>query len=229
MASIVSEVRRLVNDEGTFWPLTQVLDAVNQAQLMVEAQVKWRKTSWTLSVGEGAEWVPVPTGVLIPMWVEGPTGGTESQRFYPTTHWHLETNDRGWRRREMKRPEGFVLWDAYTFRIWPRADQAYTYTLWGVGIPTEVEDILTISTLPHNLTSAVTLTSAALLLASTRPDIAEMYFADAEELIADYRRVVRNAQSHNIQVIRPATRVDLQQGGDLTPRRPLRSMMGYYN
>jgi len=232
--SIVSQVQVLLNDTGVFWPMEFVLDAINQAQLWAFAQTKWQRKSWQLQLVTGTDLFALPGDVLIPGWIETVvplTGGEVSTtRGFPTTHRELEHNIRTWRSSGLDAPKYFVIWDAFTLRLFPRPDKAYTYNLWGVGYPTEILDTTTFIAGPPQYVLAIQNMAASILFEATRPDLADIYMKTAQDQIQNFKVRLRNQQSHNIRRLRPGTvsisggnlftpnnagRFDLQQGGSI--------------
>lgn len=231
---IISQVQILLNDNGVFWPFLQVLDAVNEAQLWAYAQTKWQRTPFSLSLVAGTDLFTLPTGVVIPGWIETAIPSTDGlttshTRGFPTTQRELEHFLRTWRGQQPDVPRYFVIWDAYTLRLFPRPDKAYNYTLWGVSYPTEITSDVTLGG-PELYQLAVQNMAAALLFEATRPDLADVYMGMAEEQIVKVKVQLRNQQSHNIRRLRPgsvsisggrlstpnnAGRFDLQQGGSI--------------
>lgn len=216
--SIITDVQLVLNDAGVFWDTTQVLDAINQAQLELFARIKWLRTSATLSLVIGQEFVGIPSTILIPSWIEGPAvskgGEVNPKRVFPSTQYELESFNRLWRGAELDEPRNFVLWDATTLRVFPRPDQSYSYTIWGIGMPTAmgVGDTLTG---PTAYVTAVIDYSVGLLLSATRPELAQVYINNAEENVQSLIVNKRNNQSHNIRRLRPGKRFDLSQSGNL--------------
>lgn len=233
--SIVGQVQILLNDSGVFWPNAQVIDAINEAQLWAMAQCKWKRTQWALSFSPGTDLFTLPTDVLIPGWIETtlPTNGgvdISHTRAFPTTHRELEHFLRTWRSAGLDAPRYFVIWDSTNLRLFPRPDIAYTYFLWGVQYPTEIVDTSASITGPPGYILAVQYMAAGLLLEATRPDLADMYYALADEQVMKLKRQLRNQQSHNIRRLRPSGvsigsgpvstlsppgRFDLNQGGSI--------------
>jgi hypothetical protein len=185
--------------------------------MWVFARTKWARTSWSLSMSVGEDLLTIPTGVLIPGWIEGTRtnidGSISSVRMFPTTQKKLEHFLRTWRGAGLDQPTYFSIWDAFNFRIFPRPDQSYTYTLWGVGYPPEVTSVNVDISGPPTYIMAVQNSTVALLLNATRPDLAAAYLAIAEDQIQQLRRELRTQQSHNIRRLVPGKRFDLQQSG----------------
>src|SRR5262249_15627862 len=142
-------------------------------------------------------------------------GGTAVMRMFPTTQRELEHFLRTWRGAGLDQPSYFSIWDATHLRIFPRPDKTYTYTVWGIGWPTEITDTVTALTGPPNYVLAVKHYSVALLLEATRPDLADTYYELAGSQIDLFRRQLRNQQSHNIRRLVPARRLDIQHSGTI--------------
>jgi hypothetical protein len=217
MGVIVADVQLILNDTGVFWPTQQVLDAVNEAQFWVHCKTKWQRTSASLSLVQGVDIVPIPSSILIPGWLEGsvnlPQGGTYLMRMFPTSQRELEHFLRTWRGAQEQQPTNFAIWDATHFRVFPKPDQSYTYTVWGVGWPIEITSSSQTLSGPTQLYLAVKHYSVGLLLEATRPDLADQFYGIAEQDTQNFLRQLRNQQSHNIRRLRPGKRFDLQQAG----------------
>ncbi len=225
--SAISDIQTIINDVGVFWPEQFIWDAVNEAQLAVFAEVKWSLTSGTMLLGSGVDIVEIPPNVLIPKWIEG-TNNLFSppvvKRFFPTTQRQLETFLRTWRGDNVGQPVVFSLWDATHWRVFPRPDGSgsgpdgrYPFTVWGVGFPSEVDATNTTVVGDATYRYAVYDYTCALLLEATRPDLADMYLAQASEHILNLRKRLRNQQSHNIRTLKPATtRLEIEQAGEIS-------------
>lgn len=217
--SIVTQVQTVLNDNGVFWPQAQLFDAINEAQMWVYAQTKWQRIPATLNVTQAQDLVIIPPSLLIPGWVEGTRTNIDNSttivRFFPTTQRELEHFLRTWRGQQLDQPGYFSLWDAFHFRLFPRPDKAYTYTIWGIGYPSEITNSVQDVVGPPNYVLAVRNFSVGLLLEATRPDLAEVFMGRAEDLILAFKKQLRNQQSHNIRYLRPGSRFDNQQGGQI--------------
>lgn len=216
--SIVAQVQTLLNDSGVFWPTAQVLNAINEAQLWAYAQTKWQRTSWQLSLATGTDLLTLPSNVLVPGWIETAVvnnGQTQNMRGFPSTQRELERFLRTWRSAGLDAPNYFIIWDASTIRLFPRPDQPYTYTLWGISYPTEILNATTSLAGPPQYVLAVQNMAAALLFEATRPDLADVYLATAEAQLLDFKKRLRNQQSHNIRRLVPGGRFALQQAGTI--------------
>lgn len=224
--SIVVQVQTILNDTGVFWPTTTVLDAVNEAQFAVYAETKWAITTASMSLSSNADIVSIPSSILIPKWIEG-TNNLFSppvvKRFFPTTQRQLEHYLRTWRGANVGQPIYFSLWDATHWRVFPRPDGlgsgpggVYPFTVFGVGFPSEITGTSADVVGPANYVQCIQNYSVALLLEATRPDLADMYLAQAGEQLLLFKKRLRNNQSHNIRTLKPATsRLELDQAGEV--------------
>ena len=151
-------------------------------------------------------------------------------RCFPTTQRELENFLRTWRSSGLDTPQYFVIWDASHLRVFPRPDKNYTYTLWGVGYPTEIVDSTGDVTGPPNYVQIVQNLTLGLLLYATRLDLAQFYLGQAQNQIVEFKKHLRNQQSHNIRRLKPATsRFEVQQGGqvrELPTYYPMESTAG---
>lgn len=226
MSSILHDIRIYLNDPGIFWTDTQVFDAINQAQMWVFAETKWSRTSTPFVLTSGVDIVPIPTGIIIPGWIEGTStdanGVVSIRRMFPTSQRELENFMRGWRGQSLGQPKNFSIWDSFNLRVFPRPDKTYNYTIWGIGFPIEIINASQNLTGPDNYVAAVQDTALAILLEATRPDLADVYQKNADSEIEEFRKHLRNNQSHNIRRLRFGDRFDIQQSGTI------REMPVYY-
>lgn len=218
--SIVSDVQLILNDTGTFWTLPQVLDSINEAQFWIFAKTKWSRISSPLVMHAGQDIIQIPPTILIPGWIEGTIQNNNPEsssvmRMFPTTQRELENFLRTWRGAGLAQPSYFSIWDSTHLRIFPRPDQDYTYTVWGIGFPIEILDNTTTITGPSLYVLGVKHYSVGLLLEATRPDLADQYYKLADQNVLDFRRQLRNQQSHNIRRLRIGRRLDIQQSGTI--------------
>jgi hypothetical protein len=225
--SAVTDIQTIINDQGVFWPVQNIWDAINEAQFAVYAETKWAITTQTFSLTSNADIVPIPSNILIPKWIEGTNSLFQPavvKRFFPTTMRNLEHFLRTWRGNNLGQPEYFVQWDATHWRVFPRPDGSgsgpggvYPFKCFGVGFPPEIVD--STSTLLGDATYryAVYNYTASLLLEATRPDLADLYLAQAQDNILTMKKRLRNQQSHNLRTLKPATsRLEIQQGGQIS-------------
>mgnify|MGYP001594699997 CR=1 FL=1 len=205
--SILSDVRVVLNDTGVFWADTQVLEAINFAQLDVASQTKLVLGTVTLSVTAGDDIVEIDSTLFIPQRIHNGTLTT-----YPTTMRELENFNRLWKSTTAGQPEHFVLWDWNHIRLFPRPDQNYTFSIEGLLKPTEVTTT-TVMFGVGKYNSAIRYYTLAYLLEATRPDLAAWYIQLGDKDVMELNKTLRNQQSHNIRRFRPAKRVNLKNSG----------------
>jgi len=224
---VVGDIQTILNDQGVFWPTQQIYDALNEAQLAVYVETKWAITTATMNLGSGVDIVAIPSGILIPRWIEGTNNNFQPaviKRFFPTTQRNLETHLRTWRGANLGQPVFFCLWDATHWRVFPRPDGkgtgtagTYPFTVFGIGFPAEIASTGAVLTGPSNYQLAVQNYTVSLLLESTRPDLADFYMAQSQEQILLFKKRLRNQQSHNIRTLRPAQgQYEIQQSGQIS-------------
>lgn len=217
--SIVTQIRLILNDTGTFWPDPVVYDAVNEAQWQVWAETRWSLTTATMTTSAGADIVSIPSTILIPRWIEGTNTNYNPpvvKRIFPSTHRNLESFLRTWRSQEPGQPEFMVLWDATHLRLFPRPSDTRTWTIFGVGYPVEVTTVLQDLVGPNSYQDGILYLAASILFEPTRPDLADMYYKEAVSHILSFKKLIRNNQSHNIRTLRPATqRLEIEQSGQI--------------
>lgn len=225
--SAISDIQTIINDVGVFWPEQFIWDALNEAQLAVYSETKWALTTGNMLLGSGVDIVSIPPEILIPKWIEGTNTLFQPavvKRFFTTSQRNLETFLRTWRGDNVGQPVVFVLWDATHWRVFPRPDGSgsgpdgrYPFTVYGVGLPQEINSTNTVVLGDATYRYAVYNTTVAFLLEATRPDLADMYLAQAGENILNIKKRLRNQQSHNIRTLRPATtRLEIEQAGEIS-------------
>ena len=114
----------------------------------------------------------------------------------------------------------FFLWDDFHLRVFPSPDQTYTFTLFGLPWPPEInssnEDIVVNGVqLDRQFKLAMAYRIAAGLLIYTRPDAAAQYTKMAEECFYYYRKRLRQQNSNNLRRLKPLVsgRMDSIVGG----------------
>lgn len=214
--SIVSNIQMLINDQGVFWSNDQLYDAINESQLDVWGDTKWSLSNATLNLNTGDDIVAIPPTLMIPQYVVGTNTSGDEVRIFPSTQRELETYNRLWRGEGVGLPQVFVLWDYNHFRVFPRPDQAYIYTVFGVGYPTEISDITSDIVGPRNYVDTIENYSVANLLEATRPDLSKYYNAQGDLQLDRFNIHLRNFQSHNLRRFRPASKFDLKQSGNVS-------------
>lgn len=211
--SIVSMVQTMLNESGAgvFWPVQQVYDAINEAQLEFEPIANLPIVQSTITFNPGEDLVPWPNTVLVwPQYLE-----FSGRKYWCVTHAELERYDRNWRSTTLAQPRFFVLWSETLLRPYPLADQTYVFNIWGPGWPQEINSTNTDFTAPNLMKLAIAFRACATLFQYTRPDLAEASLAEAEEYEARYRIQMRRQQSHNIKRLRPYNAMTHAQGGNV--------------
>lgn len=210
---IVGDIQLILNDTGIFWPAQQILDATNEAQFHIYAETKWAITSAPLALQSNTDLVQIPPAILIPKWIEGTNSNFQPpvvKRFFPTTMRNLEHFLRSWRGANLGQPVYFIQWDATHWRVFPRPDGhgpgpggAYPFTIFGVGFPPELTSLTQPVLGPLVYQLAVQNYATSLLLEATRPDLADLYLSQADQQVLNFKKQLRNQQSHNLRVLRP--------------------------
>lgn len=211
-----------------FWPSQQIYDAANEAVVdfwatvgRQDVPVQLATNTVAFTVGTATDIYAIDTAaIMIPTFVtlntmigDGYSSQTLNQRYWISDRTKLEQYARDWRDNQQQQPKWFIRWDAWNLRVFPLPDQTYTFTLWGVPWPTEIgtgtEDI----TVDQILRLALAYKGAATLLEATRPDVADLYIQNSEELLNRYRIRLRNSQTNNLRRMKPGTN---QRGTDDT-------------
>lgn len=222
--NVIADIQLILNDSGVFWPTQQLYDAVNEAQFHIYAETKWALATQAFVLTSGVDIISIPSNILIPRWLEGTNTQFQPavvKRFFPTTQRNLEAYLRTWKGDNTGQPMYFSLWDSTHWRVYPRPDNlgsgpggVYPFTIFGIGLPNEINGTNTSIPGPSSYSLAVKNYSVALLLEATRPDLGDMYMTQAETGILNFKKRLRNNQSHNIRTLKPATtRFELDQAG----------------
>ena len=210
---IVSMVQTMLNESGPgiFWPVQQVYDAINEAQLEFDPIANFPIIQSTMTFSAGQDLVAWPNTTLVwPKYLE-----FSGRKYWTVSHAELERYDRNWRTTTFGQPKFFVLWSESLLRPYPLADQTYVFNIWGPGWPTEINSTNTDFAAPNLLKLAIAFRAASILFQYTRPDLSEANLAEAEEYEARYRIQMRKQQSHNIKRLRPGNSMTMAQGGNV--------------
>jgi hypothetical protein len=217
MPDIVSIVQTELNETGAgiFWPVQQVYDAINDAQLEQESIAYLPMVTTTLTITASADLMAWPNTVMMwPHYIE-----YNGRKLWVIKHADLERYDRNWRSTTPDQPRFFVLWDETRLRPYPLADVNYVMNVWGPGWGTEIGISGTTTTtdfvVPALLKHAIGMRASARLFASNRPDLSQVHFKEAEEYEARYRMQWRRQQGDNIKRLRPGTAFTHSQGGNI--------------
>lgn len=217
--SLITDIQLQVDETGgpVFWVIEQLYDAANAAQLEVWANLKdWQQTSTPITLASGNDIVALPnTIIMIPQFIV-----YSGVKIFPTTHALLQDWSNNWKNETPTRPNWIVLWDESHIRVWPRANAAYTLTLYGVPWPTEITDgVHDIANVDVLVRRAIVLRAAAKLLETTQPELADAKAVEALEFEKRYARQQRNVFGDNISRLRPKTAWDLANNGDIKTGR----------
>lgn len=207
----INEAGAGVPSAGVFWPVQQVYDAINDAQLEFDsiAYLPIVTTSMTFTASQDLHTWP-NTVMMWPHYLE--IGG---RKYWIIKAGDLERYDRNWRNNSPSLPSFFVMWDEQHIRPYPIADQNYVFNIWGPGWPTEIVSTNTDVSVPPLLKTALALRASARLFQQSRPDLAAADLKEAEEYEMRYRMQWRKQQSHNIKRLRPGNPVTAAQGGSI--------------
>jgi hypothetical protein len=199
-----------------FWPSAQLYDAGNEAlvdywPMLAKQSVPVQEVNTPFVVTSGTDIFTYTTAsIMIPRYVvlnsstnSGAAAQTVDQKFWITDVTKLEQYNNNWRQFTPATPKFFVLWDAFHIRTFPSPDVTYTFTLfgvpWQVELGTGTEDI----TADPILKLSIAYKAAATILQTTRPDTADIYMKESEELLNRYRIRLRNSSSNNMRRMKP--------------------------
>lgn len=228
MSTIVTMVQTELNESGggVFWPVQQVYDAINDAQMEMEsvAYLPIVTTSMTFTALTDLHQWPSTT-LMWPHYLE-----FSGRKYWIVKHADLQRWDLNWRSSTTDQPRFFVLWDEQHIRPYPIPDQNYVFNIWGPGWPTEINGTTSDLSVPPLMKIALAMRAAARLFQASRPDLAAAHLKEAEEYEARYRMQWRKQQSHNIKRLRPGNVMTSAQGGnirigkriDANPQNPYR-------
>jgi hypothetical protein len=197
-----------------FWPSQQLYDAANETIMDFWATAGRQDVPIALATATAGLVVGTATDIyafdsttlMIPTFVTLSTSfGSEgvNQKYFISDRTKLEQYARDWRDNQQAQPKWFILWDAFHLRVFPKPDQTYTFTLWGIPWATEIitgtEDIV----VDQILRLAMAYRTAATLLEATRPEVSDLYNSNAEEMLNRYRIRLRNQQGNNLRRMKP--------------------------
>jgi len=209
--SSINTIRTYINDpEGVIFPDSYLHDCINDALLDMYSDCKPETTSATLSLNTNDDIVTIPPAIMIPQQII-----YENKPYYITTQAELERWSRTWRTADLAQPRWFIRFDHNRIRVWPRPDDLYDMTIWGIGWPTEVSSINTIIDDDSRWRQAVEHKTASKLLELSRPDLAEIHEQSYQENRHGFIINQRNNQGHNIRQLRPGTRNNTAQIGSI--------------
>lgn len=200
-----------------FFPSQQLYDAGNEAlvdywPMLAKQAVPVQEAHTPFVITSGTDIFSYSTAtIMIPRYIvlnsstnSGAAAQTVDQKYWITDMTKLEQYNNNWRAFTPATPKHFVLYDAFHIRAFPSPDVTYTFTLYGVPwqieLGTGTEDITT----DPLLKLSVAYKAASTILETTRPDTADLYMKESEELLNRYRIRLRNASSNNLRRMKPA-------------------------
>ena len=201
-----------------FFPSQQIYDAANEAiddfwatAGRQDTPIAIATAATALTVGTATDiytWdtttLMIPTYVTLNTFIgTGQAGELIDQRYFISDRTKLEQYARNWRNNQQEQPKWFILWDAFHLRVFPTPDKTYVFTLhglpWATEISTGTEDIA----VDQILRLALAYQTAATILEATRPEVSDLYIANATEMLNRYRIRLRNQQTNNIRRMKP--------------------------
>lgn len=202
MAAIVVDVRDLIGEAtSVFWPDQQVYNAINEALIDAEADVRTLIGTATITATASAKFIDIPnTEVLIPQRVVSTNG-----EVWVIRQPQLEQFYADWRASDaVSSPLFFSLWDSSHLRVWPPAQTTTTFVLEGILWPTEIVGPTDVLLLEHELYHSIMYRAAAILLETTQPLAADECNKLADSHLSDYKILMRKRGGHVLSTLRPA-------------------------
>lgn len=204
--SLVTDVQEILDESAgaVFWTTPHIYDALNRTLLEIAPEINYQFISANLDIATNNEFVRIPYNIYIPKTIL-----FENKKYFITAHADLERYNREWKKVSTGQPKSFILWDAFHLRMFPKADQDYTYLIQGIPYPTEVgatQQELIIGTntyVPKLLKRAVAMLSAGRLMWSTIPDQAAEVIEEGLRTLRRFKIQNRNQQGHNIRRFHP--------------------------
>ncbi len=211
---IITTVQTIINETGpgVFWPIQEVYDAINDAQLEKESIGYYPIGSATITFTASTSLIPWPNTILMwPHYLE-----YLGDQYFIITHAELERYDRNWRNTTLAQPMFFVLWDESTLLPYPVPDQNYVFNIWGPAWGTEITSTSTDFVATNALLKqCIAFKAAAILFQCSRPDLAEQYIKESDEYEAKFRIQWRRQQGDNIKRLLPYTAYTHAQAGNI--------------
>lgn len=209
--SLVSELRILLDDTGTFWTDNHIYDALNEALLEAHTKNNWIISTANWVVPADGTFITLPTSIMIPMKIVGTAG-----ELYPSGFSWLEADSREWGLRETsEEPEHFVLWDAETLIPYPTPTSTHTLRIVGVPWPTEITSTSTDITAEDRIKRAIVYRAASSLIEHTLPDWADQYSAEADKYEYEHRVNMRRRGYPRLDRLRPGTTFTRRKWGSI--------------
>lgn len=200
-----------------FWTTQQLYDAGNEVlvdfwPMLANQPIPVQLTNTNFVVSSGTDVFAFDaTSIMVPSYVvlnsstaSGASMQVTDQKYWISDITKLEQYNNNWRGFTPAQPRWFVLYDGFHIRTFPSPDQTYTFTLYGVPWTTELSTGTEDISMDPIVKLGVAYKAAANILEATRPDTADWYVKESEELLERYRIRLRNSQSNNMRRMKPA-------------------------
>lgn len=202
--SLYSELQTLIDETSgpVFWLDAQLIDALNISELETLTWLHgFALASTTLAISSGADIIPWDTTtIMIPQYIID----TNNNKLFITDHAQLQDYQTNWMNMTPSQPKFVIRWDATYLRVFPKSNNTYTYTLYGVPWPSEI----TGSNIDPNydllVRKAIIHRAASRLLEFTQPEFSDVYESQAVEFEQRYARQLRNSGGNNTWRLAPA-------------------------
>lgn len=212
--SLISDVQIQINESGgaIWWTLPQVVDAINVALLDTWGLIRYAIATSTITTTASNALVGFDSGtIMIPQWIQN-----NNLKLFPTTYAMLEDWNHNWLNETPATPQWYVQWDAQNIRLWPPPDSTYTFIMYGTPWPPLVSvGSPDISGLDPHLRNVIIHRATAYLLEETQPQLADGYYAEAEEHQKRFWRQIRNMGGDNTLRLMPGKGWVLARSGDV--------------
>lgn len=199
-----------------FWPSQQLYDAANEVMIdywsgLARQPVPIQLTNTAFPVGTGTDIFAFDSTVIMtPTYIvlstttgSGASAVTIDQKYWISDVTKFEQFNNNWKNFGPAQPKWFAVFDAFHIRAFPQPDQTYTFTIFGVPWPVELATGTEDVTCDGVLKLAIAYKAAANILEATRPDTADSYSKESEELLLRYRIRLRDQSSNNIRRLKP--------------------------
>ena len=200
--SIVSDVRELIDDAGVFYIDQHVYDAVNGAILEVWPTFVHDEGTATVTITANQEYLPIPSTILVPrrIW-------NNNREMYPVTEVNMEEYGETWRTKANGKPYWFIIWDTENFKLWPKSNGTYVYTIEGQKYP------------DFEIKKAVQYRAAASLVALTRRDLYQTWMTEHGDYMSQaFAELSKRFKTKN-HSFKPGNRTTLEHSGDIRKSR----------
>ncbi len=209
--SSITTIRTYVNDPtGVIYPDDYLYDSLNDSILDLFVDSKPETISSSLTMSTDDDIISIPPEIMIPQQIL-----YNNLPYYITSQAELERWDRKWRTASLGQPKWFIRFDHRRIRLYPRPDQNYTMTMWGIGWPVEVNSTNTFIDSDNDWRQAIEHKTTSILIETARPDLANIHRQEYQTHRNHYLTGLRNSQGHLIRQIRPATRNNVAQLGSI--------------